>query len=378
MIKYLIAFSGGYDSTNFVKILCQTKLIHNFVLIMFYIETFPQYNKRHFFISQILYKWNIKFLLSHEHSKYGSTKQKNRMFLLKNIYNSAIEKKIYKIIFLQSHTDIVETFIMRTIKKSNLFGFSTILDKRKEIFYMGEKLTIIYPTINKTRGEVVKETRNMVYDYPSQNDNLTRNKIRQHININKYYHEIIEFITIAKLLDVISKYTYDYKTFTLITKLENKYHNGICEEENIRNVVIKGLNILNYTLKYTVRKNKINIKNLTNFKDCNLQIKDNYLYIKYNIMKYKIHKFKNKTIIIVNAIHKIIIFHPQNTEVNVKTYYNKSEYKLYKYFQKNFIFTISNKLGIIKLKSYELRKNECISSFNIHIFHTIIQGIIYK
>ena len=36
--------------------------------------------------------------------------KKNRIFLLKNIYSKAIEKKIYNICFLMSHTDIIEKF----------------------------------------------------------------------------------------------------------------------------------------------------------------------------------------------------------------------------------------------------------------------------
>ena len=78
-MKYTaIAFSGGYDSTYFLKILCQNRIAYKYILIIFYIRTKSKYSFRHMEIAQIAYQWNIKFVIAHEKSEYGSTKQKKQ------------------------------------------------------------------------------------------------------------------------------------------------------------------------------------------------------------------------------------------------------------------------------------------------------------
>ena len=91
------------------------------------------------------------------------------------------------------------------------YGISTIYNSVKEIFYKGYKMNIIFPSIHITRGHVISNTKNMVSDYPSENNNLTRNIIRKLIDIDYYYENIINYINLVKFFSIINKYSYNYK-----------------------------------------------------------------------------------------------------------------------------------------------------------------------
>ena len=376
-IKYGVAFSGGYDSSHFLKNICRNKQAHKYVLINVYWTSEKVYTKTHFIIAQAAYEWNIAFKILKTNYVY-CIKAKNRIPRINLIYTYLKEKKIQTLYVLLSHTDMIETFVMRVLNKTNTYGLCSIYCNSKCVFYKGFKICIMYPQIEKTRQEIIDNTYRLCEDSANQPNSNTRNIIREKINIGKYYSKIVYLILFLKALDVMNKYTYCAYTQILKTKIQDNY---FINSDDLKNIILKGTRILYFQTKNTVKKHRITLYKNQDVNKCHVNIVDNEIFIKLNDSKILIERKICKTIILLNYIHKIEIYHPKFISVNFKKYYSKAFYKkLNKCFQKNIEIIINNQTSFYRVKITNLNSYNCniCESDQIYIRQIVIQKNFYK
>ena len=340
-------------------------------------KTKIQYAHNHFIIAQIAYNWNIKCVITITNNK-NSTKANNRKSRLQQIYNTVLNKKIKILYMLTSHTDIVETFILRIIKNTNYYGISTIYTQTKTIHYQGYKFTIKYPIIEKTRNYIINNTTKICSDYANEPFANTRNIFRKYIDISMYYTNIINLINKIKNLIKQYKYIYNFQTFILQTNIKN-----IINTQEKKNIISNSTRILNFTINNNINQTNIDTIYPKDLNNCHIQIINNTLLTKLSNKKIYILKKKNCTIIFINSIHKVLINHNSEIIIKINYYYTKQIIQnTNKCFQQNIyilIKNIKNNNYFKTIKLHSLKQSNAIEDCkHLHIQQVITQKIFYK
>ncbi len=237
--KILISLSCGLDSTLLYYLITKSNLFKkkNIFYIFFDHQKRPEAK---FEIQNFISHYNIKknqFFIKKIKMNLSNSGFQNASRLARHKFISFLSKKIgTKDIFLGHHLDdIYETFFLRDIQQSNVFGLKSIFSD-----YILD-LKFHRPLTEYSKKKILKfATKNKIFwseDRTNSELDYTRNKIRKFLRRNNG-------------LSKIDRKKNDYSCLDNIFELQNKYFKKLTEQKY--EVNFKDFNNLNGSLKLFV------------------------------------------------------------------------------------------------------------------------------
>ncbi len=317
--KFLIAYSGGIDSTTLLYSLIKNKNIKNKNIRAIHInhnlsKKSKKWENKCIYICK---KWKIKLIIKNIFiKKKNNIENKCR----KKRYKIFIKKLIHSEILLTAHhkNDQCETILLSIKRGCGLDGLSGIKKK-----YKINKKTIFRPFLNIKKKIIIKYAKN-------NNLNWIEDKSNKNIKFDR------NFIRIKIIPKIIKKWPYFINCITRTAKicLKQKLLLEYFIKKKIKKILIKN-NIINIKYLYKWKKEewililrkwiKLNKKKTLSYKNINIlwnnifkkkkKIYFQLMFKKFIIYKYKNYLFiekkykeKNNTIIWKNTNKKIKLF----------------------------------------------------------------------
>ncbi len=345
--KFLIAFSGGIDSTTLLHNLIKNKNIKKKNIRAIHInhnlyKNSKKWEKKCIYICK---KWNIKLIIKNifinkKNNIENKCRNKRYKILLKNLINNEI--------LLTAHhkNDQCETILLSIKRGSGLDGLSGIKKK-----YKIKKKIIIRPLLNIEKKIIIKYAKknNLIWinDKSNKNIKFDRNFIRIKILpkiIKRWPFFLNSLIRVSKIClkqSLLLEYYIKKKFKKILFKKKNiniKYLNKWKKEEWI------------LILRKWIKLNK---KKMLSYKNINILLKNiikkkNDNYFKLIFKEFIIYKYKNLLFLKKKKINKNYTIIWKNIKKKIKLPNNIG----YLYIKKN----KKNKINVVR----KPKKNEII------------------
>ena len=357
-----IAFSGGYDSSYFLKQICLSGQSQRYFLLHYVVNYHERkYSYNHLKVLQFAYQLNMKFkiIMDDLHISYtkNCSKYKRRHFRFNTIYNFLSQYRVKNICFLFNHLDVVESFIMRQMSDSKMYGLATCYSTNYYVHYNGFRIHHIRPIIDTLRG-FIESNVSMVCSDGMEDSNNLRIAIRGELDKNKFYRNVIEYIN--ELKNALPNIEFQYSSTNLILKIKNIY-------DDLIYACCYCVRLLNYTVNNKIRLNRISLENKNfSLNKCSVSILNDCIAFKLNHKYIQVIQSQFKTEVILNSIHKLTFFHSNNISVTMESKIERKSVISKKSFQTIPIFNVHDRYSNIVLKV----KLPCsiVKFMNMHVF----------
>ena len=207
---FIVAFSGGKDTTYILKMYALRKILHRSILI--HIDHSSRY-----YSSLEAFEMLIKiFLFMGCWFVIKKIKQScySRMHVdrLRIIYEYSYIKKIKYIVFGHNYSDMIENFYIRVQNNSYMYGMFSF-DGIKKVYIKGFEINIIRPLMIKLKKHQNINTIPIVNDYNNYRYNIRTYYRYYSNNISsiKKLKSIYKLFTMHKLIYCAKKYTIHLK-----------------------------------------------------------------------------------------------------------------------------------------------------------------------
>jgi len=320
--KKIIFFSGGSDTMYILRQYCMDKTAHKY-LFLYLVNNNISNHQLHYDILNYLTSLNLscEIYFTEPITKKNGLKTKGRSLRRLGLYHTCLKYSCNHVVIGHNYSDIVESFFMRLINNSNLYGLGALykMSKPNIAYFAGHTIYLEKPLINYDKSLFnIKD-----YFFFLDKNDCIRQKIRKSLFTTQ-----IPYLFLYNLIKELYNLThkkyiafYNHRNMTLYAK------NKSLKNEQLRCLVY----ILNNTLKNRFYPQNINYQNI-NINNCHGKYINNKLYLKASERIHKKFIKNNIYYYIINDLHRIEIYSFINHKIDLKiknnyliiTYLNQS------------------------------------------------------
>jgi tRNA(Ile)-lysidine synthase TilS/MesJ len=272
--KYILVYSGGYDSTYMLNKICKSLKCYEYVIAHFI------HNQRHDATLEIIdilllcINFNLTCAMANNDlllQTYAKLRKKRYIFL----YSLAKTLNINNIILCHNLSDNLENLFMKM--DFNISYTELLMPERSYIVYLGHDICILRPIIHIARSDIEFCNTPLVNDYQNDDHNKKRSCIRKIFHTKNITEETKDLLLILmKIAQTYqdNKFRYLKYTWSKHSVSFNIKNNLSTDIKNIKNATFILNNQINHRIKYQTLCNIAFNKQSCCINECSIVIID--------------------------------------------------------------------------------------------------------